>query len=140
MWENYHRLVIGRDHRIVIPKASRPGTWFSAGPGFLAPLYRKRQLLLERSKWLYAWTFYTEKIGTQSWLVPAETNASLHKSIELNARDPTGWYLTIPPELRRKGWLPESGGTTIYEYSESEANFWTEAAYNEESILESEVS
>jgi hypothetical protein len=140
MWENSLRLTVNRDHRIVIPKTCRPGPWFAVGPAFLAPLYRKRTLLVDRSKWVYAWTLYTEKIGTQGWLVPVDINASLHQSIQIKARDPTGWCLTVPPELRRKGWLPESGGITIYEYSDSEANFWTEAAYNEESILESEVS
>ena len=139
MWENYQRLTVNRDHRIVIPKTCRPGIWFAAGPAFLAPLYRKRTLLIDRWKWVYAWTLYNEKIGTQGWLTPLDANANLHQSIEIKARDPTGWCFTVPSDLRRKDWLPESSGIVIYEYNDTEANFWTEAAYNEESILESEV-
>ncbi|HWW30842.1 MAG TPA: hypothetical protein VNY80_12555 [Steroidobacteraceae bacterium] len=125
---------------IVIPKGDRPGLWFAAGAAFLAPLYRKRTLLIDRAKWVYAWTLYNEKIGTQSWLIPSDSNMNLHHAIEINAHSPSGWVFTVPPDLRRKGWLPGSKGIVIFEYSETEANFWTEAAYNEESILESDTS
>jgi hypothetical protein len=123
----------------VIQKTDRPGTWFGAGAAFLAPLYRKRALLIDRPKWVYAWTLYNEKLGTQGWLTLPDVNPSLHLSIEINTRKPTGWYFTIPQELRRKGWLPESGGFVIYEYNETEANIWTEVAYNEESVLEADA-
>ena len=139
MWDNCQRLTVGRDHAIVIQKADRPGAWFGAGAATLAPLYRKRALLIDRSKWVHAWTLYTEKIGAQGWLTSPDANTSLHLPVEIKSRNPTGWYFTIPPELRRKGWLPESGGIVIYEYNDAEANFWTEAAYNEESVLESDV-
>jgi hypothetical protein len=138
VWGKCQRLTVNPSHAIVIPKANRPGAWFAPGPAFLAPLYRKRTLLIERAKWVYAWTLYTEKLGTSDWITPRETNASLHLPIELTSRNPTGWYFTVPLELRRKGWLPESGGFVMYEYSESEANFWTEAPYNEESTLEAD--
>jgi hypothetical protein len=123
----------------VIHKANRPGPWFATGTAFLAPLYRKRALLIERPKWVYAWTLYNEMLGTNSWSVPPDVNSSLLLPIQLKPRNPTGWIFTIPQELRRKGWLPESGGVVVYEYTDTEANFWTEAAYNEESILESDI-
>jgi hypothetical protein len=82
---------------------------------------------------------YNETLGPNGWLTPPDANASLHIPIEIRTRQPNGWIFTIPPELRRKGWLPESGGVVIYEYNHIEANFWTQAAYNEESILESNV-
>jgi hypothetical protein len=124
---------------IVIPKGDRPGPWFDTGAAFLAPLYRKRALLIDRAKWVHAWTLYNEKIGTQGWLTPRDSNTNLHHAIEINAHNPSGWVFTVPPDLRRKSWLPGSRGIVIYEYSDTEANFWTEAAYNEESLLESDV-
>jgi hypothetical protein len=51
---------------------------------------------------------------------------------------PSGWSFTIPQELRRKGWLPEASGIVVLEYSTEELNVWTEAAYNEETVLELE--
>jgi hypothetical protein len=140
MWENYQRLTVGRDHAIVITKTFRPGVWFAAGAAFLAPLYRKRSILLDRAKWVYAWTLYKEEIGTSGWLTPTDMNSSLHLPAEIYSRNSGGWYFTIPPELRRKGWLPEAGGIVIYEYGNAEANFWTEGAYNEESVLEADAS
>jgi hypothetical protein len=139
MWENCQRITVNRDHAIVIPKGNRPGAWFSAGPCLLAPLHRKRELLIDRCKWVYAWSLYTESLGTRDWLTPPDANTSLHFPLEINVRKPAGWYFTIPQELRRKGWLPESGGVVIYEYHETEANFWTEPAYNEETILEADA-
>src|SRR5580704_2495019 len=135
MWDRVQRLTVNRDHMIVIPRGDRPGEWFDSGRGFLAPLYRKRELLIDRSKWVHAWTLYNLKIGSQTWLTSPDSNMNLHLPIEIKARNPTGWYFTVPQDLRRKGWLPGSGGIVMYEYTDSEANFWTEAAYNEESVL-----
>jgi hypothetical protein len=140
MWEKYQRLTVNRDHAIVIPKTDRPGDWFAVGGASLAPLYRKRLLLLDRPKWLHAWTLYNDKLGAQGWLTSPDANSSFHVPIEISTHKPNGWYFTIPPELRRKGWLPEAGGIVIYEYNNAEANFWTESAYNEESILEADSS
>jgi hypothetical protein len=140
MWENCQRLTVSRDHAIVITKTNRPGAWFTAGAAFLAPLYRKRSILLDRAKWVYAWTLYNEEIGTSGWLTPADRNSSLHLPAEIHSRNSGGWYFTIPSALRRKAWLPEAGGIVIYEYSDTEANFWTQGAYNEESILEADAS
>jgi hypothetical protein len=139
MWEKYQRITVNRDHGLVIQKTYRPGTWFAAGTALLAPLYRKRTLLVDRSKWIHAWTLYNETLGAQGWITPPDVNTNLHLPIEIRTRQPTGWIFTIPPELRRKGWLPESGGNVIYEYNDTEANFWTEAVYNEETILEADA-
>ena len=140
MRENCQRVMVDRDHAIVIAKACRPGPWFASGAAFLAPLYRKRPLLVDRPKWVYAWTLYNEKLGTPGWHISPDSNMSLHLPVDVRSRQPTGWILTIPPALRNKGWLPKCGGTVMYEYDETEANFWTEAAYNEESVLEADIS
>lgn len=123
----------------MIQKAYRPGPWFAAGKAFLAPLYRKRQLLIDRSKWVHAWTLYNEALETDAWLTPSDANTILHVPIEIRTRQPTGWIFTIPLELRRKGWLPEAGGIVICEYSDSELNLWCEDAYNLESLLEADA-
>lgn len=136
MWDKCQRLPVRADHAIVISKANRPGSWFSAGRAFLTPLFRKRPLLLERSKWLYAWTLFTDAAPPDGWAMPPVDTRSLLFAVEIHARNPTGWYFTIPDELRNKGWLPSAGGVLMYEHSDSEANFWTEAAYNEETVLE----
>jgi hypothetical protein len=106
----------------------------------LAPLHRKRALLLERAKWVHAWALYNDKVGTQQWLTPPEDNAALHFPIEIRSRDPSGWVITIPPHLRNAGWLAAAGGIVVFEHCETEANLWTEAAYNEESILEADAA
>ena len=140
MWDNYRRLTVNRDHMVVIPKGDRPGPWFGAGPAIIAPLCRKRSVLIDRAKWVHAWTLYNNALDVTKWLLTPEGNSTFHLSVEIKARQPSGWHLTIPQELRRKGWLPEAGGIVIYEYTDSEANLWTEAAYNEEAILEADAS
>lgn len=138
MWDKFKQITVNRDHAIVIHVASNPGKWFGAGTAYLAPLYRKRKILLARANWVYAWTLYNDALGTENWLVPKNTNSSLHVALEIKTRSPSGWYFTIPVELRAKGWLPEAGGLVVCEYSESELNLWTHPAYNEEAILEAE--
>lgn len=139
--EKYRRLPVREDHAIVIPSACRPGEWFGARtPAFVAPLYRKRKILLERAKWVYAWTIYNEKLSTSEWLTPPNANGTLHFPVDIRSRDPSGWILTIPPAIRDRAWLPEGPASLMFEYTPSEANLWTEAAYNEELILEAEVS
>ena len=88
---------------------------------------------------MYAWTLHNENLGTEGWQSPPDLVATLHFAIEVHPRSPTGWYFTIPVDLRSKQWLPSAGGIVMFEFTDSEANFWTEAAYNEESILESEA-
>ena len=138
MWENCRRITINRDHGIVIPRACSPGSWLAAGSAWLAPLYRKRRLLIERAKWIHIWTLYNDKVGTTDWLTPRDTNPALHFPIEIKSRDPSGWYFTVPPELRTKDWLPASGGIVVLEFDASEFNVWTVAAYDEESVLEAD--
>lgn len=138
MWDNYRRCLINRDHAIVVPRAFSPGSWFGAGNAWLAPLYRKRNLLIDREKWVYAWTLYNEKVGDERWLTPRSANSLLHFSIEVKSRDPSGWYFTVPIELRIKTWLPRSGELVVLEHGGSEFNVWNLAAYNEESILEAD--
>jgi hypothetical protein len=136
--QNYRRIPVRQDHALVIPLACRPGEWFGAGTAVLAPLHRKRIILIERPNWVHVWTLYNEKLSTRDWLTPPEANTSLHFSIEIRSRAPSGWVVTIPPHLRNTGWLPSGGGNVMFEYCASEANFWTEDAYNEESILEAD--
>jgi hypothetical protein len=124
----------------VIPRSCCPGEWFGAGKAVLAPLYRKRIILLERAKWVHVWTLYNEKLSTRDWLTPPEATAALHFPVEIKSRDPSGWFVTIPPHLRNTGWLPGGGGIVMFDYCASEANFWTESAYNEESVLEADAT
>ncbi|MDB6102443.1 MAG: hypothetical protein JWO52_2442 [Gammaproteobacteria bacterium] len=138
--ENYRRLVIRKDHAVVVPRVCCPAKWFRAGDAFIAPLPRKRTIHLDRSKWVNAWTIYNEEIGTNDWLTPAEVNRTLHFPVEIRSRDPSGWLITIPMPIRDRGWLPPGPGTLMFEYTPSEANLWTEAAYNEESILEADLT
>lgn len=140
MLQNYRRIPVRRDHALVIPLACRPGEWFGAGAAVLAPLHRKRVIHIQRAKWVHAWTLYNEKLGTQDWLTPPETNGTLHFRIEIRSRDPSGWLMTTPPHLRNTAWLPSDSGIVVFEYCASEANFWSEEAYNEESILEADSS
>ncbi|HEV8334709.1 MAG TPA: hypothetical protein VGQ22_25020 [Steroidobacteraceae bacterium] len=81
---------------------------------------------------------YNEALGTPNWKVPPEENRSLHIAVQVRSHAPSGWSFTIPQELRRKGWLPEASGIVVLEYSTEELNVWTEAAYNEETVLELE--
>jgi hypothetical protein len=138
MWEKCQQLGVNRDHALVIQKALRPGPWFSTGPAFLAPLYRKRSLLLDRPNWVYAWTLYNDALITAEWLVPRSDNANLHLQIEIRSRQPTGWTFTIPIEIRRRGWLPSAGGIVMCESSDQELNFWRTDAYNSEATLEAD--
>lgn len=139
MLELCKRLPVRVDHAIAIPRACCPGKWFGAGEAFLAPLHRKRVIYLDRAKWVHAWTIYNAKLETHDWRIPATANGSLHLPIEIRSRDPSGWMLTIPIAIREKGWLPEGPAFLMFEYSATEANLWTEAAYNEESILEADA-
>lgn len=138
--EKYRRLQVRTDHGIVVQTVCRPGTWFAAGSAFLAPLHRKRPILIERSKWVHAWTIYNEKLGTREWLTPPDVNGSFHFAVDIKSRDPSGWILRIPPPIRDRAWLPPGPAFVMFEYNESEANLWTEAAYNEESILEADAN
>ena len=138
MWDNCRQVIVNRDHGIVIPRACSPGPWLGAGSAWLAPLYRKRRLFIERAKWIHAWTLYNDKVSATDWLTPRDTNPALHFPIEIKSRDPSGWYFTIPSELRAKDWLPASGGVVVLEYDASEFNVWTVAAYDEESVLEAD--
>jgi hypothetical protein len=122
----------------VIPKACCPALWFRAGQAFLAPLYRKRPLHLDRANWVHAWTVYTPELDTSGWQTPADANEKLHFPVEIRSRDPSGWLITIPKSIRDRGWLPPGPGFLMFEYAEAEANLWTEAGYNEESILEAD--
>lgn len=138
MLENCRRLTIRQDHAVVIPRVCCPGKWFRAGEAFLAPLYRKRALNLDRPKWVHAWTIYNQSLGTDDWLTPADINRTLHFAVEIRSRDPSGWLITVPAPIRDRAWLPQSGFLML-EYASAEANLWTEAAYNEESILEADL-
>ena len=138
--ENCKRISVRSDHGIVIQRACRPGDWFGAGRAVLAPLHRKRPILLARANWLHAWTLYNDKLSTEDWRTKPEANSTLHFPIEVKSRNPSGWVVTIPSHLREPGWLPGSSGVVIFEYSETEANFWTEDAYNEQAILEADGS
>lgn len=42
--------------------------------------------------------------------------------------------VTIPPHLRNNAYLPEDSGIVLFECCASEPNFWSEEAYDEESI------
>jgi hypothetical protein len=84
------------------------------------------------------WTIYNQSIGAVDWQTPAEANETLHFPIEIRSRDPSGWLITIPKAIRDRGWLPAGPGFLMFEYAEAEANLWSEAAYNEESILEAD--
>lgn len=137
--EKYRRIAVRADHAVVIQTACRPGPWFAAGSAVIAPLYRKRRILLERAKWVYAWTIYNEKLGTVEWHTPPDVNAKLHFPVDIRSRDPSGWILTIPPAIRERAWLPEGPAFVMFEYASSEATLWTEAAYGEESILEADA-
>lgn len=138
MWENCQPLTVNRDHAIVITRTYAPGSWFHAGKAMLAPLHRKRKILLDRFNYLHAWTLYNDKIGTGGWLVGPDANTSLHFQLDIHTRKAGGWYFVIPEEIRRKRWLPECGGIVMHEWSESEINFWTESAYNDESVLQAD--
>ena len=140
MWENCKPISINRDHAIVIPKACKPGSWFGAGTSYIAPLSRKRTILIEPAKWVHVWTIYNEKLDTTGWLVPKATNSTLHFAIEVKSHTSSGWHFTIPLTLRHRRWLPEYGGIVFFDYDATEANFWTETTYNEETILEADVS
>jgi hypothetical protein len=138
--ENYRRLLIRADHAVVIPRGCRPGEWFAAGKAVIAPLHRKRTILLPRPKWVHVWTLYNEKSDVQDWYTPPDSNANLHFPIDVRSRDSSGWLITIPGPIRDRNWLPVGGGHVILEYSASEMNLWTEDAYNEEAILEADAS
>lgn len=139
MLENYRYVPVRRDHAIVIPAACRPGAWFGAGAAILAPLHRKRTILLGRPRWVRVWTLYNEILGAPDWLVPPEINAELHFEIDVRSRDPSGWLVTIPAPIRNRNWLPGGGGAVMLEYSSTELNLWDEDAYNEEAILEADA-
>lgn len=94
--------------------------------------------MVRQEHWLHAWTLYNANCKTDDWHTPPDTNPTLHIPIRVFSRKPSGWYFTVPQELREKGWLPERGGVVICECSETEMNFWTQDAYNLESLLESE--
>lgn len=140
MLEFYRQLAVRKDHAIVIPQSCCPGKWFCAGEAVLAPLYRKRSLYLERSKLVHAWTIYTAQMEADQWLVPPKENLALHFPLKIRSRDPSGWILTIPPEIRDRSWLPRGPATVMFEYSDNEANLWLESAYNEEALLEADAS
>ena len=138
MWEFCKSLRVGRDHTISIARANQPGAWFGAGPAYLAPLSWKRSLLLDEPQQVYAWTLYNEKIGTEDWEISPEGKEELHFSIAVRSRAPetSGWQFVIPQRMRELLWLPAKGGRIIYEFSESEMNFWTVDAYNIEAMRE----
>jgi hypothetical protein len=138
--ENYRHVAIRKDHAVVIPRACCPGKWFHAGDVLLAPLYRKRALRLDRPKWVHAWTIYNQDLGTDDWLTPSGANGTLHFPTEIRSRNPSGWLITIPVPIRERAWLPPGPGFLMFEFGPAEATLWTEAAYNEESILEADFS
>jgi hypothetical protein len=125
---------------VVIPRACSPGEWFRAGDAFIAPLHRKRSIYLATAKRVHVWTIYNQHIGTDDWLTSSEENGNLHFPIEIRSRKPSGWLLTIPMLIRDRDWLPQGPGAVIFEYGPTEANLWTEAAYNEECILEADLT
>jgi hypothetical protein len=94
---------------------------------------------LDRSKWVHAWTIYTSERGTDDWVTPVSVNATLHFEVEIRARNPSGWLITIPMPIRDRAWIASGPGFLFFEYTSSEANLWTESAYNEESILEADL-
>jgi hypothetical protein len=138
--ENWRRVNVRDDHAVVIPKACCPGAWFRCGDAYLAPLHRKRSVHLATAKLVHVWTIYNQQLGTADWLTSAEANDKLHFHVEIRSRNPSGWLLTIPMLIRDRDWLPPGPGVLILEYGPTEANLWTEEAYNEECILESDLT
>lgn len=139
MWEKYQRLTVNGQHGIVFNKNWDLPQWFGVcSDAVIAPLYRRRPILLGIEHRLHAWTLYRKENGTQGWVTPREDNDSLHFPIEINAKKPANWYFTIPPEIRRKAWLPEASGIVMVEFNDAEVSIWTQDAYNIESFLEAE--
>jgi hypothetical protein len=47
--------------------------------------------------------------------------------------------ITLPEEMRDRAWVPSGPSTMMFEYDASEANLWTQEAYDEEFILEADA-
>jgi hypothetical protein len=136
MWENYKEIRVGRDHKIVFPRINAANVLKpKAGDAWLVPLYFKRNLLLDESDLLYAWTV-CHGSSLDDWAINHEDQPSLRFEIRIKSHvgSPPGHYLTIPKELREKGWLPKAGGTVLCEFGSDELNIWTPRAYNLETV------
>ena len=111
MWERFQRITVNRDHAIIVQKSYRPGEWFDVGPGILFILPRSTASVLfvlrEQVGFMLGPLVPNDELDTTAWRMPREVNSSLHFLLEVKARNPTGWYFTVPIVLRRKAWLPE---------------------------------
>lgn len=136
MWEKYRYFRVNRDHGLVIPR-SVSESWFRAGDAFLAPLFLKREILVDESDRLFAWTLYNDHLGTVDWALEPRDYPLLNFPINVYDHPPNGQIFTIPLNIRKRAWLPKAGEKVIVEFGENELNFWTISAYNTEYLRES---